>query len=452
MEIIFKGKIYPSYYFSITALSMGWVKPGQLLHTMRPKGWALVFICCILLYLFFSSFHSVVNSKLSISSDSDIIVQKANPYRRSNHPLLISALAHVLASYVANRTPDFDTPPLLVLYTCKHDSQCGPLEERLASIVNGYLFSALYENGAAAFAVDMDTPVKFEWFFEPTPSYMSMHMGQADFYSSRADPATIKTVDSISASELSNVNFADNFRENNVRILRYSHLDSWKYMQQNPSLQRHMDQYRLGDLSVSEGFWLASRLLFHKPSGWLSNHLIPYRDLMGGTLYADPLGRFESPVLDRWMRIGIHVTDSTSARCLASRVASVCSRTQVMGKKCHVFLSAPSSDMIETMRAAIGKHRQKDRPIVLHAVADGYDFAPSQHQELSLLESEEQHLKMAYARLYMDWIILSRMDYLLGSHGDEYLKTAAWAAQVQTDLVYPNDQDDECRIESLQDW
>jgi hypothetical protein len=47
-------------------------------------------------------------------------------------------------------------------------------------------------------------------------------------------------------------------------------------------------------------------------------------------------------------------------------------------------------------------------------------------------------------------VILTRMDYLVGPQADDFIKTAAWAAQVQTDLLM--DDTASCQFKPMMDW
>lgn len=435
---------------------------------MRSRGWVLAIVFIVFLYLSFSSLNSVAKSR-SPRPRNDLIVRRENPFKRLNTTLLTSVLAHVQVGYVANRTPDFDTPPLLVLYSCHQGGgHCGSLEQRLEGITSAYLFGMLWDG--AAVGIDMSAPVKFDWFFEASPRYMVMNPGQIQFYKERADPSTVRTQHAMLQHDLATKDYVNEYRSQNVRVLQCGNWDAWPAMQENPFMKRLRDKYRLEQLQPSEGFWVAHQLLFSKPNDWLSGHLTPYLDLLGGHMHRDPLDVLAQPpendndsILARWIRIGVRVTeDNVDYACIATRVASVCSKAQVMGKECHVFISASSQDIIEQLRSAIIQHKRKNRPVIVHAVAESYEFTPSSafsdsQDDATLDPSDEPRLKLKYARPVMDWILLSRMDYLVGIHGDDFLKTSAWAAQVETDLYYHPDpstttQEDQCKIVPMTTW
>ncbi|KAI9488741.1 hypothetical protein BDB00DRAFT_877099 [Zychaea mexicana] len=425
---------------------------------MKSKGWALAIIFCVFLYFCFSSLNAIAQSK-STQRSADIVIQRNNPYRRSNSTLLTSVLAHIKSGYVANRTPTFDTPPLLVLFSCRQPNACGSFEERLMSLTTAYVFALVWDG--AAFGIDMDAPVKFDWYFEMTLGSMSMNEGQIEFYLDNdaiADQSTLLDIDSMSTEELQSTDFMAKYRQENVKILRCGKWDTWTALLDNPSVWRHRDKYQLQKLNPSEVFWVVHQILFRKPSSWLEGHLASYRDLMGGSMYTDPIQKPPVPddsVQHRWMRVGIHLKTSIQEDidCVAARAAFVCRGAQVMGKECHVFLSAPSQDIIQALQKAIQKRSQKDRRTIIHAVSESYEFIPaaSMIQSPSVQLSEEQRVKLMYARPIMDWTILSRMDYLIGGHGDLFLKTAAAAAQVETGL-YQVGSDEECKIEPMTSW
>ncbi|KAF7724396.1 hypothetical protein EC973_001122 [Apophysomyces ossiformis] len=391
-------------------------------------------------------------------------VRQGNPFSRldlKRQRLLTSVLAHIRTGYVANRTPPYDTPPLLVLYSCNNtESRCGPLHDRLLSVTSAYFFSMLWDG--AAFAFDMRVPVKFEWYFEPIPGYMSMTTDHADLYLGRADAATIRRVDHMEFTALATEDYRTQLKADNIRILQTSRWDNWMAMRNNPSMSRSRDKYQLNHLSSkSEWFWVASRLLFAKPSSWLAKHLTPYRNLMGGYVvwseslsFMDPANMI-TPAISDWFRIGIHMIQKDSAECLASRIASLCSTAEDLGKECHIFLSSTSRESLDRLRKAISLPELKDHHrIQVHTVAEHYDFselntAPKSSNSAWTLMSAEDRLKSTYARIFMDWMILSRMDYLVGQEGDDFLKTAAWAAQVRTDLLHLSSN---CQFQAMEDW
>ncbi|KAI7854985.1 hypothetical protein BDC45DRAFT_568775 [Circinella umbellata] len=392
--------------------------------------------------------------------NNDIVIQRNNPYRQLNNTLLASVLAHIQSGYVSNRTPDFDTPPLLVLYSCRKPNQCGTFEERLLSMTTAYLFALLWDG--AAFGIDMDAPVKFDWYYQTTLGYMSMNEGQVNYYLDKAeknDPSSILDLDTMSAQELESTNFMTQYRNDNVKILRCGQWENWKALLKNPSVWRYRDKYQLQKLTQSQVFYIVHQILFRKPSDWLASHLGPYRDLMGGEMYRDPIKRRPIPydsVIHRWMRVGIHMpSDSTQVEldCVASKAAMVCRSAQIMGKECHVFLSAPSQDIIQDLQKSIQKRSQKERRTIIHAVSESYEFTPATAMaEADVVDpSDEQRVKLVYAREIMDWTILSRMDYLIGSHGDLFLKTASAAAQVETG-VFEYNKDGECEVVVMKDW
>ncbi|KAI9275520.1 hypothetical protein BDA99DRAFT_495683 [Phascolomyces articulosus] len=426
---------------------------------MRSKGWVFTIIFIFFLYLSFSSLNSIARSK-SQRPNTDIIIQRKNPYRRSNSTLLTSVLAHIQSGYVANRTPDFDTPPLLVLYSCRKANACGTFEERLLSMTTAYLFALVWDG--AAFGIDMDAPTKFDWYYEMTLGYMSLNEGQVNFYLDKAekeDPSSILDLDKMSAKELETTDFMTQYRSDNVKILRCGQWENWKALLNNPSVWRYRDKYQLQHLTPPEIFYIVHQILFRKPSHWLAGHLGPYLDLMGGEMYRDPIQKKPTPnesIWNRWMRIGIHMTsDSTQEEmdCVASRAATVCRSAQVMGKECHVFLSAPSQDIIQALQKSIQARSQKERPTIIHAVSESYEFTPASTMDEAgpVDPSDEQRVKLIYARSIMDWTILSRMDYLIGGYGDLYLKTAAAGAQVETGVFEYNKEGD-CEVVPMEEW
>lgn len=445
-----------------------------LLRTLKTKGWAsLIALVLISIYLVSSwetTFHPEklkqqpqYQKKLSFRTGIGHKFDRFTPARRQ---LLSSALAHIRLGYVANRTPPYSTPPLLVLYTCRPDTTsatCGSLDHRLVNIASAYYFSMLQQG--SAFAYDMTFPAKMEWFFESSPSYMSMNVDQADYYLERAEIRQIKTETTLSTAELVQRQFMDDYQAEGITIVKTGQWQgNWLDLKENPSMKALRDKYRLNHLpQKSDWFWLASRLLFSKPSSKLRGHLEPYRELMGGKLeLSESLSSFDpdnSPVTPEfatkgWMRIGLRVGKygtQEEAICLCTHIANVCRKHT---DNCHVFVSAPNRDLLLTLRKELHKHQNV---AAVHAVAEGYGFADLDQEsenslDHSIFDSDDGRLVKDYARTFMDWMILSRMDYLVGQEKDGFLKTAAWAAQVHTDVSVHNTTSRNCRIIPMYDW
>ncbi|KAG0178444.1 hypothetical protein DFQ28_004446 [Apophysomyces sp. BC1034] len=433
----------------------------------RSKSWAVAAAVVIALYFLFGLFGP--DQSLKQAPSSSVHIKDAKPVRFDNpfsrltaarQRLLTSVLAHIRTGYVANRTPPDDTPPLLVLYSCaSNETKCGTLPERLLSVTSAYFFSMLW-NGAA-FAFDMRVPVKFEWYFEAVPTYMAMTTVHADIYLKRADATTILKTDHMKSTALATEDYMKRFQAEKVKILQTEHWDNWMAMRDNPSMSRYRDKYQLNELTApSDWFWVASRLLFTKPSEWFASHLAPYRNLMGGHIvWSESLSSMNpasmiTPIASGWFRIGVHATQESDEECLALRAANLCVKADKLGKECHIFFSAESRKSLDRLRKALSHYRQEnDRQIEVHAVADRYGFSdlndsPKTPGRGSIFMSDEERLKLIYVRTFMDWVILSRMDYLVGQKGDEFLKTAAWSAQVGTDLCSPLT----CKFQPMEEW
>lgn len=436
-----------------------------LIRTIKLKTWAgliiLFFISVYLISLWNSTPAPKRIKHQTQFQQSVLIAKETRAFDRltpAHQQLLNSALAHIRLGYVANKTPPYSTPPLLVLYSCKKsNNQCGPLDKRMLDIANLYYFSMLQQG--SAFAYDMTVPLKFEWFFESSPGYMAMNSDQASYYLERIErPNQIRHEKSLSQVELRTRNFAEQYSSEGVTMVS---TDSWEGsyidLQHNPSMKPLLDQFRLNHLkqNKSHWFWLVSRLLFSRPSPSLREHLEPYRDLMGGKVdIGESLSPFdpansrvtrESPAIG-WLRIGLRVTNELYVNCLAEHVARIC---QQGSSSCHVFVSVPSRTLLNRVRQILN---QKNGVMAVHAIAEGYGFADlneaSEHiLDHSIFDTDEDRLKRDHARIFMDWIILSRMDYLIGVHDDGFLKTAAWAAQVHTDV-----SNDSCQITPMTDW
>ncbi|OBZ89120.1 hypothetical protein A0J61_02824 [Choanephora cucurbitarum] len=382
-----------------------------------------------------------------------------NRLTHSRRQLLISALAHIRLGYVANRTPPYSTPPLLILYTCKKSILCGSLEDRLIHIANSYYFSML--QSGSAFAYDMTSPVKFEWFFESSPSYMAMTTDQADYYRERAAPAQQRQETRLSSKDLGDINFMQQYSQEGVTIVSTTNWQgNWIDFKSNPYMKTMKDKYRLNHLPLaSDWFWLVSQLLFSKPSAYLREQLLPYQELMGGKIElseslspSDPAHHRITPsfAAKGWLRIGLRIKhDRDDMSCLANHVANICHR-RLEYTSCHVFISAPTRSLFDRLRAEMKRYKMN-----IHAVAEGFEFQElntdiaSKHR---LFESNENQAKKQYARTFMDWVILSRMDYLVGQEDDRFLKTAAWAAQVHTDVSIHKSDTSHCQVIPMSDW
>jgi hypothetical protein len=153
-----------------------------LLRILKSKGWLnLIIVLTLTIYLVLTWNKDIPTKRVKEQPQfqqapfsSSLESPDLNRLDAKHQQLLTSALAHIRLRYIANRTPDYSTPPLLVLYSCKvRQYSCGPLSERLINTTNHYYLSMLQQG--SAFAYDMVLPVRFEWFFEPLPSYMSMN-------------------------------------------------------------------------------------------------------------------------------------------------------------------------------------------------------------------------------------------------------------------------------------
>jgi hypothetical protein len=337
-------------------------------------------------------------------------------------------IAHVRIGYVATRTPDIDTPPLLITA-----SGGGTLADRLVHITNAYYFSMLIDG--SAFAFDMQ-PIRFESLFDPTPVYMALSSDRAAQYLEKTTRIVQLTP---SIEQLTTQDFGLDYQETRiVQTMQWTHPD-WIHLQSNPSMTKMRDKYRLNHLALkSDWFYVASRLLFARPAGWLQHELEAYRELMGGHMQwgeglstSDPANDILKEIKDTWFRIGVRAGQH-DAQCIAHYVASVCQRVD---KACHVFISATTKEDLNVLRREL---RRYIKYMSIHAVAERYPF-----QDVDQDDGE-------YTRTLMDWILLSRMDYLVGKKGDMFLTTAAWAAQVQTDVKVPAGK--VCRVMAMSDW
>lgn len=420
---------------------------------MKLKSWVGL-ILTILVFLFMM--HSTWTPKHTLQLQPAEQISY-NRLSTAHQQVLNSALTHIRLGYVANKTPHFSTPPLLVLYSFHHQQGMAKnLDERLLDMTNAYFFSMLQPG--SAFAYDMDWPVKFEWFFSSLPDYMSMNSDQANYYKERTQAHEIAYhIEPMSDDDLLHKRFLQDYRDSGIKIVSTENWSStgWMSLRENPSMKATRDQYRLNHLpQKSDWFWLTSRLLFSRPSEWFSQQLEPYRDMMGGKLeYSEHVSPWDPEAYrvtpefaaKGWLRIGLRVT--SNSQCLVNHVVQQLCKED---KKCHVFISASDRGLLKETR-----NRMKAHHIAVHAVAEGFGFAglneePENSLDHSIFDTDENRLKRDYARTFIDWIILSRMDYLVGHEDDNFLKTAAWAAQVKTDVLLKNTTN--CHIVPMSDW
>ncbi|ORY97847.1 hypothetical protein BCR43DRAFT_490459, partial [Syncephalastrum racemosum] len=369
---------------------------------MRLKGWIAATLFVIVLYVSFTLLNMLARAGSPSGSNyrSDIVTVRNNPFRRLNTTrlaVLTSVLAHIQSSYVANRTPDFDTPPLLAVYHCQ---ECGPIEHQFTQLTNAYMFALL--GHSTAFATD--TAIQHTWFFEAHPAYMSMTPDQARFYRERAAADAIVDLPSITPTELETSNI-----RGRRGILQSGAWANYTHMLPNPSVVGERDMYQLTQLSTSEVFWVVHQLLFSRPSPWLSAHLEPYRDLMGGVIHQDPLSFKATDIQQLWTRVGVHLPLSATEKAIdaiATRAVSICNRASVMGKACHIFVATESRNDQSHLHDAIRTHaRMIPKKPVVHAIAEGYPYPSS---------PANSDVKLNLARSYMSWTLLSRMDALVG--------------------------------------
>ncbi|CAO3699852.1 unnamed protein product [Rhizopus stolonifer] len=298
----------------------------------------------------------------------------------------------------------------------------------MMDITTAYYFAMLNPKTDTAFAYDMTFPAQFEWFLEPTPGHMAMRTNQAQFYLDRAELDEFKSIPHVAT-----------IPQSNQRILATT---SWAAKEWNQTTSDRVGRYGLRHLRwQSDWFFVASRLLFSRPSDWLTEQLGPYRRLMGTVRLGEGMNREDPdnlvsppPSSSAWFRVGVRVTREEQVEALASHILQMCG-------KCHVFVSSVSATLLDRMRQRLAN-------VAVHAVAEGYEFDDLDVPPKSwkLFESNEQ-LKRQYARIFMDWIILSRMDHLVGIEEDLFIKTVAWTAQVQTDVLKSNG-----KMVSLVDW
>ncbi|KAI7901616.1 uncharacterized protein BX663DRAFT_513447 [Cokeromyces recurvatus] len=424
---------------------------------LRTRNWvSLITLVLVTIYLI-CSWTAASSSSSSSSSSKDVLINQQNiPNDRltsSRLKILLSALAHIRLGYVANRTPYYSIPPLLIVYSCKRNQTCGSFDKRMLDVVNSYYFSMLQQG--SAFAYDMTWPVKWEWYFESSPSYMAMNSDQAKYYIEKIESShQLLQENTLTQLELQQRSFLEDYKRNQVSIVNVRQWQGdWIHLAQNPSMKPLRDKYRLNHLQQkSDWFWLASRILFSRPTERFAKLLEPYRDLLGERV---DMSIKDIPALDNygqvirtslthkrgWFRIGLRVNEKKHVTCLVNHIIHICRKRQ----HCHIFISADSRDQLNLLRA----HFRRSSTVAVHVIAEGYEFINLDH--LSVDQNEDQtRLVKKFARPFMDWTILSRLDYLVGFENDQFLKTAAWASQVHTDVI--SSSFNHCKIAPMTDW
>ncbi|KAI9032846.1 hypothetical protein CLU79DRAFT_715116 [Phycomyces nitens] len=399
-----------------------------MMRVFRSKGW--VFPLLSVLAVLYLKLFSSSNPKQSILE----IPPPTHPLSRltqERKSLLASVLAHARIGYVANRTPDIDTPPLVVIYRCK-DVECE-FASNLKAISTAYLFAMVQEGAAMGFLIN--SPDQWEWYFEPMPRYMALSTQHTSMYRERAKPDTVYQMD-MSTQVLATTDFQSQFRSKHVRILEATHWGKWTALKTNQEMKPMRDKYRIDELSESEWFWVASRLLF-SPTEWLLQQLKPFETLLGGHLrWSDSLALHDptsyiAPLVARWLRIGLRGKPILE-KCFVEQISSLCG--SIPKNMCHVFISSSTAADLHDLQKALRMYA------TVHALPDAF----------GLLSGTNGDQRMSYARPFLEWTILSRMDRLLGPANDEFLLTCAWAAQVHTDLVSMDNKG--CNSKVLESW
>ncbi|KAI8074901.1 hypothetical protein BC940DRAFT_286916 [Gongronella butleri] len=399
--------------------------------------------------------------------------------------LVYSALGHVRLGYVANRTPDYDTPPLLIIQTCSSaEMHCGTWGQRLLDMMHAYFFSMLTEG--SAFAWEITWPLDLNHYFEANPGYMRLPSNHGHQYIRQLGDKGLAHQFARKGKDVMRVDPETDYvqlykseqdKSKKVTILETVHWqrDTFAALSSSSTMDRLRGKYRLNELNQSEWFWIMYRLLLN-PNPWLADKLAPYASLMGGSVrLGDSVSlreggnQVQPEIASQWFRVGVRVVDENDVNgspmddrqisCLWTRIDQLCRES---GKpQCHVFLSATSADLMARVKnlrpatkpAVAAKDGDRASPsLFIHTLADTFPYttweSTSQEVRTGLFGASEDQLKTAYARPVMDWMILSRMDYLVGLDLDDDIKTAAWAAQVNTDLLSKQT----CQFHQLASW
>ncbi|RUO96129.1 hypothetical protein BC936DRAFT_142571 [Jimgerdemannia flammicorona] len=446
----------------------------------------ILFVCS---YLFL--FHRLGNDLEDLytpppnpsKKPSDTSFTRLSPLRRLK---ISSVRAHIRTKYVYNRMPVVDTPRFLVNYMCIQPP-CGNLPERLCGLATSFYLALL--NDKTAFSPVWTFPVRLDLYFEIDPRDVVMNTGRGLQYLNRttndaakwtwnASPSPDSSPDS-KDNPFSTTDFIANWTSRSLRIISLrTSTAAWPSLILNPSLARHTGDYGIYRLTPSEMFVVVHRTFFARPTPWFRDLLQPYRDLLGGDLDPPSLASAPPPrppppkklfrkTSPAWFRIGIHLDPAATAAaadlniaCLAMQAASVCRSVRsidaISRPDCHVFIASSDPPLVNRLGREITRQIKYIR---VHSV-DPISHPPA---DLDALDADsiappsgakrwsaEELLKRRHARGFMEWTLLSRMDYLLGVKGDPVLETAAWAAQVQLELLKGGSG--ECRFMEYDDW
>lgn len=337
------------------------------------------------------------------------------------HHKLNRVIAHLRTKYVPNRTPYEDAPPLMVLYSC-NALPCGPWAKRLKDITTAFYLAVSLDG--TAYAVDMTAPIRLEWYFDTDPAGSVMTTDQAHHYLKlHGKSKTGVAIDgSLNHETLANVDLNSKYRSSDIRVLQTRNLGNWMELTKNPILSKNLKSYDLQTLSEDEWFAIARRFLFAKPSEWFRGLLEPYRNIMGGRVDSPRSLSLNDPETlptteeQTTFRIGVHITDKKHAECFAKQSERIC-ESHAGDRKCYLFISSANAEATQALRVAAGAK------LTVRDVDSSYPYVDLDDP----YTGNENNSKIWYARVIMEWTILTRMDYLIGS--DEFTETAAWVAQ-----------------------
>ncbi|ORX55088.1 hypothetical protein DM01DRAFT_1335386 [Hesseltinella vesiculosa] len=326
-------------------------------------------------------------------------------------------------------------------------------------MMHSYYFSMLLDG--SAYTWDATWPVDLNHYFVAHPGYMKLPSNQGQQYLTNLRDQALDRQFSNKTTEVMrlspDVDYLQQFRSEadasaKITILQTTrwHVDTWTTLSSSPSMNQLRGKYRLNELAQSEWFWIMHRLLLN-PNDWLSSKLLPFERLMGGSVkYGESVSAMEAgnqvhvDVARDWFRLGLRLVDSTALDdkqldCLWHQVRHLCDVSDK--KEYHVYLASTSASLLQRFKKRLPKKTQPSSPsFTLHTLPDTFPFvswdtSSSTAVGKPLFGVSEDQLKATYARPLMDWLILSRMDYLVGMDQDPDIMTAAWAAQVQTDLL-----------------
>ncbi|OAE21103.1 hypothetical protein AXG93_3661s1280 [Marchantia polymorpha subsp. ruderalis] len=217
-------------------------------------------------------------------------------------------------------------------------------------------------------------------------------------------------------------------------IISHTNMAYWDVLIQNPFLGATARRYNLHLLRQDEMFYIFTRLFFTKMTSFMGLALEPYRDLM-------------SPSSDR-VKVGVQLRigndtawhegprhSLAAVGCFVEKAKLKCEEGNRQSKECLIFVSTDSQRALELFRA-----RFKLLGISMMATDGPISHIDKPSQSLIRQHFvDPQSIITEHSRVFMDWILLTKMDYLYISRSG-FSETAAFAGMVPTERLAVRDE------------